>query len=92
MKRRRRLPPNWLGLAELEREFSMSKDFWRRATKALVDPLPCSRVGLGDPKCAKIMVHRADAEAWLRRRRDASQMNLQTLVAEIADKVRSAES
>jgi hypothetical protein len=90
-KRRRRVSAgNWLGLPQLEAEYEMSRDFWRRATKALVDPLPCVRLGLGDPRCARILVHRAEAEAWLRRRRDAAQVRLQDVVNDIARKVTAA--
>jgi hypothetical protein len=94
MKKKRKRPQtstNWLGLAQLVREYGMSSDFWRRATKALVDPLPCTRIGLGNPDCAKIMVHRGDAESWVRRRRDAKQVDLQAIVNDIARKVQGAD-
>jgi hypothetical protein len=83
-------PNNWLALPDLEREFGMSRDFWRRATKSLTDPLPAQRIGLGDPRCAKIVVHRSDVEGWIRRRRDAAQVNLQQLVDDVAQKVTGA--
>jgi hypothetical protein len=45
---------------------------WRRAIASPVDPLPHIRVGLGDPKHARILVRRADLEAWLARRNAAA--------------------
>jgi hypothetical protein len=86
-RRPRRTRGNWLTLRQLEREFGMSTDFWRRATKGLVDPLPATRFGICNLALAKIMVHRSDVDAWLRRRRDAKQVNLQTMVDDVARQV-----
>lgn len=55
-------------LSRLPRDTGLSLSTWRRAIRAVVDPLPCIRVGLGDPRHARILVRRRDLEAWLARR------------------------
>jgi hypothetical protein len=62
----------------------MSDSFWRRAVKSVVDPLPHVRAGLGEPRCARILILRDDIEAWLRRR--ASEANPASIVEEIVEK------
>ncbi len=72
-------------LARLEAEYGLSVSTWRRALADPSDPLPHQRVGLGDPKHARILVRRSDVEAWLQRRHAA--LSPRSVVDEICEKV-----
>jgi hypothetical protein len=50
----------------------------------VVDPLPHVRAGLGDPRCARILILRDDIEAWLRRR--TAEADPASIVDEIVEK------
>jgi hypothetical protein len=74
-------------LSQLRAEYGLSDSTWRRALKSPVDPLPCMRVGLGDPKHARILIRRCDLEAWLARRNAAVASSPKSLVEEIVGRV-----
>jgi hypothetical protein len=59
-------------LSHLPRETGLSLSTWRRALTSPIDPLPHVRVGLGDPRHARILVRRGDLEAWIARRNAAA--------------------
>jgi hypothetical protein len=73
-------------LLGLRQEYALSESTWRRALLHPTDPLPCVRVGLGDPKHARVLVRRADVEAWLARRNAAA--TPESVVDEIVQKAR----
>lgn len=69
-------------------EYGLSDSTLRRAIRLPDDPLPCVRVGLGDPKYARILIRRNELERWLERRSAAASVAVRDVVDEIVDKVR----
>ena len=57
-----------LPLSRCRVEYGLSDSTLRRAIRLPVDALPCVRVGLGDPKHARILIRRGDLDAWIARR------------------------
>lgn len=68
-------------------ESGLSDSTLRRAIRDTSDPLPVIRVGLGDPKHARILIRRGDLEAWLQRRNAALTVPVRDVVDEIVAKV-----
>ncbi|MGE3497669.1 MAG: hypothetical protein AB7N53_07205 [Candidatus Binatia bacterium] len=55
----------YLPLARCEEISGLSRSTLRRALKSDERPLPYIKVGLGDPRHAKVLVRRVDLDAWL---------------------------
>lgn len=74
-------------LQQAAAETGLSLSTLRRAIRDVADPLPCIRVGLGDPKHARVLIRRSDLEAWLQRRNAAANAATRDIVDEIVAKV-----
>jgi hypothetical protein len=55
----------YLPLRDAAHYAGKSEKTLRRAIRSLEHPLPALRVGLGDPRYARIMIRRRDLIAWI---------------------------
>ncbi|MBX3027512.1 helix-turn-helix domain-containing protein [bacterium] len=76
-----------ISLQRVADETGLSVSTLRRALRDPADPLPCLRVGLGDPRHARILIARTELEAWLQRRHAAATAPVRDIVAEVVERV-----
>lgn len=77
-----------IALGRAAEQSGLSLSTLRRALRDPYDPLPCIRVGLGDPRHARILIRRDDLEQWLQRRNAAVSVGAtRDVVDEIVERV-----
>ena len=78
-----RYPEERLLLSQVLREYGLSESTWRRALRDPIDPIPHQRIGLGDPKHARILIKRSDLERWLARRNTVARVATRDIVDDV---------